>query len=1131
MRVLFNDGWEFGKTEADESAKPVKYKPVDIPHDWLIYQTNDLYETGFGHYRKEYDFGDVSGRSVRLYFEGVYMDCTVYINGEAVCDNKYGYSSFEADLTGRVHDGVNTVEVKVRHRSPNSRWYSGAGIFRDVWLINTPKAYILTNGVYFHTEPAGGGFKCHVSADMVCEKGMSVRFMLRSGRRFLYLKDMRAAEHVAEEFVLTDVKQEDIWDIDSPNLLELEVALFNGVEEIDVQRMKVGLRAAEFTPDGGFFLNGRHVKLHGVCLHHDQGCLGAAFNKSAERRRLLLMKEMGVNAVRTSHNMPAAAFMELCDELGILVDSEAFDMWERPKTEYDYARFFDDWYERDVRSWVERDRNHPSLIMWSVGNEIYDTHASPRGAEVAGLLHAAVRRYDPLGNAPTTIGSNYMPWEGAQTSAKHVDLAGYNYGENLYAKHHEQHPEWRIYGSETTSGVKSRGVYHFPRSAAFLTHEDLQCSSLGNCRAGISAETAQKVIAADRDTPYCAGMFIWTGGDYIGEPSPYSTKNAYYGNIDTAGLKKDSFYLYKAAWTDEPVLHLFPYWDHNEGQLTDVVAYTNLAEAELFVNGISAGRQRPVEYTAAWQVPYSAGEIRIVGRDASGNVYEDVRHSFGDTSSLKLTCDREFIYGDGEDIAAVEVSAVDENGYPVDNARDRVRISVEGGRLLGFDNGDSTDYDPYKCGCRKLFSGKAVAYVASDGEGELRVSAVSCGCRAAELVIPVKKASPRHGAAYSEDVQAAGGGLCEEQAEIPVRKIELRRNTGSLLTPDQTVSEVEYSLRPADASHRNVKCSIVTESGIATNIAVVEETAPGRLTVRAIGDGSFRLRVTADNGKPQAEVISEYEYSAQGFGRLSTDPYEFVYGSLYSDSLKQMDEVRGGGVSITADNNIVGFLKTDFGRYGSDAFTVRIINWFKNDPFGFRLYTGKPGSEGAVCLGSFTYQADFEWQTYKDNSYTLAKTLKGVQDIYFEFDRTDLRIDFGGFVFTPRLKAYETLAAADCDLIHGDSFRIDGGRVLGIGNNVFMDFTGIDLVHGAAAIELTGRTRHDLDSVHVAFASDEGTVYGTVMEFERSDDFITLRQELPELTGSLTLKIFFLPGCDFDLESVRIIPGKGKGIK
>ena len=274
--------------------------------------------------------------------------------------------------------------------------------------------------------------------------------------------------------------------------------------------------------------------------------------------------------------------------------------------------------------------------MWSVGNEIYDAHVSPRGCEVIKLLHSAVRKHDPLGNAPTTHGSNYMPWEGAQRCSEEVDIVGYNYGESLYEEHHKIHPEWKIYGSETTSGVKSRGVYHFPADAAFLTHDDLQCSSLGNCRSGISADMPQKIIRINRDCDYCAGMFIWTGSDYIGEPSPYSTKNAYYGSIDTAGLRKDSFYLYKSAWGNEPVLHIMPYWDFNDGQMIDIIAYTNLKEAELFLNGRSLGKKNAVDYTVAWKAPYEKGEIRVCGYTESGEKLEAAEHSFGDSSKIIL---------------------------------------------------------------------------------------------------------------------------------------------------------------------------------------------------------------------------------------------------------------------------------------------------------------------------------------------------------------------------------------------------------------------------------------------------------------------------------------------------------------
>ena len=664
MKTLFNDNWKFAKTPAgsgdDEWGS--EFLPVHIPHDWLIYNTENLYESSYGRYIKTYDFGKVKDKSFRIYFEGVYMNSTFFVNRRKAFDWKYGYSSFEADITPFLHDGENEIAVLVRHDAPNSRWYSGAGIFRNIWLYETGKAYLKTDGVYFSAVKKDERWECTVSAEAENPDGCVIEISL-SGKNVSYHAEISAEDLASHGFTLENVGGEDIWDIASPNLLNLSVTLRKNGEELDRTEQRVGLRTIEYTTDKGFFLNGRNIKINGVCLHHDLGCLGAAVNKSALRRQLATMQEMGANSVRTSHNMPAKELMELCDEMGILVNSEAYDMWERPKTEFDNARFFDDWYEKDVASWVRRDRNHPCLIMWSVGNEIYDTHVSPRGREVAEMLHNAVRKHDPRENAPTTIGSNYMPWEGAQSCAEEVDLAGYNYGENLYNVHHEQYPHWKIYGSETTSGVKSRGVYHFPRDCAFMTHDDLQCSALGNCRAGASADTAQKIIAINRDTDFCAGMYIWTGTDYIGEPSPYSTKNAYFGNVDTAGLKKDSFWLYQAAWTDKPVLHIMPYWDFNEGQLIDVVAYTNLSEAELFVNGKSAGRRTVEEYTAVWQVPYEKGEIVVKANSTDGTEMTASEHSFGDSRKIVLEADRTEILADGEDLFTVTVSVTDSEGY------------------------------------------------------------------------------------------------------------------------------------------------------------------------------------------------------------------------------------------------------------------------------------------------------------------------------------------------------------------------------------------------------------------------------------------------------------------------------------
>ncbi len=1124
MRKLFNDNWLFAKTDADKEKEndwSGNYTTVQLPHDWLIYNPSELYETSFGRYKKTYDFGKIANKSFRLYFEGVYMDSTVYVNHKPAFDWKYGYSSFEADITDFLQDGENEIEVLVRHYSPNTRWYSGAGIFRDVYLIETEKSYLKTDGIYFHTNKTERGFDCYLSAEVENPEGLTVLFTLQKGENVLFTKELAASDTTAAEFSLNGLSDEYIWDISSPNLLTLSVKLLKYGMVIDTAEQKVGLREIEYKPDSGFYLNGRHIKINGVCLHHDLGSLGAAFNKSAARRQLLKMQEMGANAVRTSHNPPAKAFMELCDELGILVDSEAFDMWERPKTEYDYARFFDEWYKKDVASWIRRDRNHPSVIMWSVGNEIYDTHVSPRGCEVAKMLHDAVRENDPKANAPTTIGSNYMPWDGAQNCAKQVDLAGYNYLERLYEEHHKKYPDWRIYGSETTSGVKSRGVYHFPRETAFLTHADLQCSSLGNCRAGASAETAQHVIAMNRDIDICAGMFIWTGADYIGEPSPYSTKNAYFGNIDTAGLAKDSFYLYKAAWTDKPVLHLFPYWDFNEGQLIDVVAYTNLKEAELFVNGKSCGKKTPDEYTVTWQIPYEKGEIKVIGTAEDGSTYEDIKHSFGDSARLVLSCDKAEINADGEEIAAVVISTVDKDGNAVENARDRVHIKVDGGRLVGFDNGDSTDYDSYKSTARRLFSGKAAAYIAAPiSEDKITVTATANGLIPAEIVINAVKSDIRDGISTFENITEE-----VNNDEIPLRKIELTRSTGAVLSPDNNNCILTARLCPENASYRDLLWSVVTNSGIETNIATVTPSGDGlSAKLYANGDGEFRMRCCSFNGRTQPEIISELEFTATGFGQACICPYEFLPACLYNDSNSLLDEVQKGGVNIKPDNNIVGFTKTDFGKYGTDEFLIRVINWHSDAPFGFRLWLGKPHGDGSKLLGDFTYQADFEWQTYKDNHYKLDERICGLQDLYFEFDKNDLRVDFGGFVFTPKIKAYEKINAAESDLLHGDTFEIVGGGVHKIGNNVFMDYDGMDFSKGTAAITVTGRTRHDNDSVHVHFVTENGTAAEEIIEFPYSEEFISVTHKLPDIRGKGTVKFIFLPGCDFDFESFEISP-------
>ncbi|MBQ9539189.1 MAG: glycoside hydrolase family 2, partial [Treponema sp.] len=616
MRTLFNSDWQFAKLHIENKTggdgSPIFYRPDDfypksaeldytpvrLPHDYMICQVGDLYENSVGFYRKQFTLEDLAERTA-IRFEGVYMNCAIWVNGKKAFEWKYGYSAFEADITPFVKEGDNLLELICVYQSPNTRWYSGAGIYRDVYLEQSSLPFLVNDGIYFSAKKIkGSSYRGAVSCEIAVENGFSssqlpanytLSYSLQekcSGKEIwdasvgqggiipVYGKElsdyMQSVSGVSGYAILRNTIEFDVgnvceWEPDSPSLYTLTVRLVKDGENMDSISQDIGFRDVVMDADKGLLLNGKPFKINGVCGHHDLGALGAAFDIEAVRRKALIMKRMGCNAVRTSHNPVPPAYLSLMDEMGFLVDSEGFDMWQMHKTAYDYAAYFDDWHERDVASWVRQARNHPSVFMWSLGNEIYDTH-QPTGPSLTQELKKQVRRWDPDGNAAVTIGSNFMAGEGAQECAKFLDAAGYNYLERLFEGHHTKYPDWKIYGSETSSTVQSRGVYHFPLSRRLLTHEDLQCSTLGNCTTNWGAANSSFVVTAYRDRPYTLGQFIWTGWDYIGEPTPYQTKNSYFGQVDTAGFAKDTFYVYKAGWTDykkEPFVRISPYWDFN----------------------------------------------------------------------------------------------------------------------------------------------------------------------------------------------------------------------------------------------------------------------------------------------------------------------------------------------------------------------------------------------------------------------------------------------------------------------------------------------------------------------------------------------------------------------------------------
>ncbi len=1128
MLRLLNDGWEFVKLPPGGDVSAVSgdnWRPVALPHDWLIGQARDLYEDGDGWYRRALiapeDFAD---RTWLLRFDGVYMDCDVLLNGRLLATHRYGYTAFDVDLTPALRAGENQITVRVRHRAPNSRWYSGAGIFRDVTLCALPKRHVAPDGLYISCAPAEGG-AWRVTVDVELEgpgAGGAIRLTLADadGRAVDSAALIDAGDALTAGLTVPGPR---LWSCADPYLYALTC-------ELDGQRIerRVGLRRAEFDPDRGFLLNGESVKLHGVCLHHDLGALGAAFNAAAFRRQLRLMKRMGVNALRTSHNPPAARALDICDEEGVLVIDEAFDMWLIPKTPNDYARFFPDCWEGDVRAWVRRDRGHPCVIMWSVGNEIPDVHVSPDAPALTAKLKAAVEAHDPRGNARATQGSNYMPWAGAQRCADVLKIAGYNYAERYYDAHHARHPDWVIYGSETASVLSSRGVYHFPADVKILSEEDMQCSALMNSVTSWGAQDMRRCIVDDLNTPYTLGQFLWSGIDYIGEPTPYHTRSCYFGMVDTAGFEKDGYYLVKSLWSPEPTVHIGVSWDWNPGQLIDVPVYANGARCELFVNGRSLGAQElnghdPQRCAARWpRVPFEAGTLEAVCYDASGNVTaRDARRTPGDSARLMLSADRAALAADGEDAAFVTVTALDAAGNPVDNAVDRVRVTVEGAaRLLGLDNGDSTDPDGYRVSCRRLFGGKLLAIVgATDAAGEAVVRAEAEGLGTAEIKLTCLPAEGREGHGFAPvpltDVTDENGG-------IEVRRIELTATEGTVLTPGHPEAVFRARALPESARVFPIEYRVVNVQGIESPCAEVMPV-PGGVCVAGRGDGEVFLRAVCKNGASHARVISQLELRLSGFGGASLDPYGFVSGGLYDMSEGDITPGNDKGIAFARDGwSMAGFSHVDFGPVGSDELELPVFAP-DGDAYEIALYLGHP-KDGGRLLAKLPYQKPSVWNVYQAERWTLPERLTGVQTLCFAMDR---KLHLKGFRFIRQSRAWLPQRAGDADAVYGDSFIRSGGAVKEIGNNVSLVFRGMDFgAGGPARLTIIGHTPLASNPVQVRFEDAAGETSVAECPFAGGDAPGEQTFELTAPKGLCDVTFVFLPGCRFDFEGFRFSGGE-----
>ena len=1117
--LLWNDGWQFCLTENDaldiNSADSAEWTEVEIPHDWLIGDTRDLYASGDGWYRKEFDVtAKMLSGCVYIAFDGVYMDSTVYVNGKAVGDWKYGYSSFYFDVTDYLNEGLNSVHVQVRYRSPNSRWYSGAGIFRNVFLRIREKEHIAIDGVYISPRLENGQWNVYVDTEVKGEGQLSHLILDRDGKTVAQGEGGSACIAVDDPL---------LWDIYKGDLYTLRTTLTKGGKPVDVQDNVFGFRTVRFTPEG-FFINGRKEKLHGVCMHHDLGALGSAMNETALKRQLEILKGFGVNAIRSSHNMPARELVKLCNEIGILMDTESFDMWENPKTKHDYGNWFKDWFKTDIASWVRRDRNNPCIIMWSVGNEIGDTN-SPRGLEVVKMLKEAVLEHDPRGNAAPTLASNFLAWEPAQKVSDVLKQGGYNYAEQYYPAHHEKYPDWFIYGSETSSAVRSRGVYHLPASTAILTHDDLQCSDMGNSCVGWG-KPMEKAWIMDRDCEFCGGEFVWTGFDYIGEPTPYSTKNSYFGIVDTAGLFKDSYYFYKAVWTNgkkSPFVHILPYWDFNEGQEIEVRTYSNLEDVELFFNGESLGRQH-IDLAhgdvlhGRWKLKYTEGELIARAYDKNGHEAAfDRRASFGEAAEISITPEKRSLLANGRDLIFLRIAALDENGEPVANARNRVRVEVSGaGRLMGLDSGDSTDYDSYKGNSKRLFSGMLTAIVGATFEsGDINISVSSKGLPTARLVLSAVECDIPQGTAkpcphFPVYVQ-------ENDDKISARKIVLTADR-TRLDSENPIALVTAKILPDNADYSELTWKCVLENGIPSPIAEAEATADGA-RVTAKGDGNFILRAMCSNGADHPEVISDICFTAEGLGQAMTNPYEFVSASLWDFSNITPNIVDKGAVSGMTGRTVVGFDNVDMGSFGSNA--LRLYVGVTGVPLDIEVWLGNPDSEDSKprLIDTVSFPANDGWDRFMPMDFVLPERIKGVVSLSFVVNRNCI---FGGFEFAGQNKATALLYAGEYDEIYGDDFAVVGKRIEKIGNNVVIGFTELDFGEGVTRLTVCGKTPNAENPIQIRYTPEGGEQVTQLVKFANSGEYCEQSFDIDRIAGKInSLSFVFMPGSNFDLDWFR----------
>ena len=952
---------EYNSTSAQSALSGNDFVPVNLPHDWSIYNnfnntSKATYEGGYldggdAWYKKTLTItDDTTDNRYFLYFEGVYMESDVIVNGAHLNTHKHGYTNFIVEITDAIKlNEENEILVYVKNRQPSSRWYSGSGIYRDVFLLKSGKVGFKQQSVKVTTPNIEEEYKlgyCNTNVEYVIENTtnetstVNVEAIIKYfGMEILkksFVVSVDANSEITKDFTAV-VSEPKLWDEYDGQYYTLTLNMYNSDgETISNSETYYGYRYFKFDPNTGFWLNGKNIKLRGACMHHDLGCLGAEINQSAIDRQILKLKEAGFNAIRLTHNPSCAEFTNACMRMGIMCIEEAFDCWTIQKKAYDYARFFLEYAESDVKSMVKRSVNNPCVIAWSLGNEIYDTRSS-NSAKVlqdpivtVQNLRNWVREIDTT--RPCTLGENNMYDSTAKLVSNELDIQGLNYA-TTYSSHHKSYPNWCLYGSETTSAISSRCVY---------ARDDVnyQCSSYDDDKVGWGSY-AYKQIDLTMNTDYCAGMFIWTGWDYIGEPTPFNkfpARSSYFGIIDIAGLPKDAYYLYQSMWTDKPMCHIVPMdWSQwTVGENVRVMVYSNAASVKMYLNGELVGTYNNKKISDATSrgsfygdIPFQKGRLVANAYDTKGTlVAQDVVYTSDVANKLSLKSEKLY-YKDNDDLLFVEVDVLDKYDHLCTFANNTVTVEVQNGTIIGLDNGDATSVLPYRSASKPVFHGKAIVVIRPDENS----SNVIITAKSEELVDGGVVISRADTTVYTVDnVEFIDATESYEfiGTEYPCESIIL--NASSItLTPENTTYQLVSTITPDNCTDvvsyetNNSAVAVVDSNGLVT--LVNDGTCD--ITVRC-GSKTAICSVTVENVSVDCESITLSETSITLTDRSQHDitatvtPNNCTYEVSWSSEDDNVVTTDNGGHITAVSNGITNIVATCGTKSASCVVTVSL---------------------------------------------------------------------------------------------------------------------------------------------------------------------------------------------------------------